>query len=125
RNDMRIAQEEIFGPVLVVIKYDSLEDAIKQANDTIYGLAAGVWSANLERAVSVANKLRAGTVWINDYHLINAEAPFGGYKQSGIGRELGTWGLHEYTEIKHIHADLSRTRQARFWYDILVPTLEE
>ena len=125
RNDMRIAQEEIFGPVLVVIKYDSLEDAIKQANDTIYGLAAGVWSANLERAVSVANKLRAGTVWINDYHLINAEAPFGGYKQSGIGRELGTWGLHEYTEIKHIHADLSRTPQARFWYDILVPTLEE
>jgi aldehyde dehydrogenase (NAD+) len=125
RNDMRIAQEEIFGPVLAVIKYDSLEDAIKQANDTIYGLAAGVWSANLERAVGVANKLRAGTVWINDYHLINAEAPFGGYKQSGIGRELGTWGLHEYTEIKHIHADLSRTRQARFWYDILVPTLEE
>ncbi len=125
RNDMRIAQEEIFGPVLVVIKYDSLEDAIKQANDTIYGLAAGVWSANLERAVSVANKLRAGTVWINDYHLINAEAPFGGYKQSGIGRELGTWGLHEYTEIKHIHADLSRTREARFWYDILVPKIEE
>ena len=125
RNDMRIAQEEIFGPVLAVIKYDSLEDAIRMANDTIYGLAAGVWSASLERAISVANKLRAGTVWINDYHLINAEAPFGGYKQSGIGRELGTWGLHAYTEVKHIHADLSRTRQARFWYDILVPTLEE
>ncbi|HZY43056.1 MAG TPA: aldehyde dehydrogenase family protein, partial [Anaerolineae bacterium] len=125
RNDMRIAQEEIFGPVLAVIKYDSLEDAIRMANDTIYGLAAGVWSASLERAMSVANKLRAGTVWINDYHLINAEAPFGGYKQSGIGRELGTWGLHEYTEVKHIHADLSRTRKARFWYDILVPTLEE
>jgi aldehyde dehydrogenase (NAD+) len=125
RNDMRIAQEEIFGPVLAVIKYDSLEDAIKQANDTIYGLAAGVWSANLERAVSVANKLRAGTVWINDYHLINAEAPFGGYKQSGIGRELGTWGLNAYTEVKHIHADLSRTRKARFWYDILVPTIEQ
>ena len=125
RNDMRIAQEEIFGPVLAVIKYDSLEDAIRQANDTIYGLAAGVWSASLERAVSVANKLRAGTVWINDYHLINAEAPFGGYKQSGIGRELGTWGLLEYTEVKHIHADLSRTRKARFWYDILVPTLDE
>jgi acyl-CoA reductase-like NAD-dependent aldehyde dehydrogenase len=121
RNDMRIAQEEIFGPVLAVIKYDSLEDAIKQANDTIYGLAAGVWSASLERAIGVANKLRAGTVWINDYHIINAEAPFGGYKQSGIGRELGTWGLHAYTEVKHIHADLSRTRPARFWYDILLP----
>ena len=121
RNNMRIAQEEIFGPVLSVIKYDSLEDAIKQANDTIYGLAAGVWSASLERAIGVANRLRAGTVWINDFHIINAEAPFGGYKQSGVGRELGTWGLHEYTQIKHIHADLTRTRQARFWYDILVP----
>jgi aldehyde dehydrogenase (NAD+) len=125
RNDMRIAQEEIFGPVLAVIKYDSLEDAIRQANDTIYGLAAGVWSASLERAVGVANRLRAGTVWINDYHIINAEAPFGGYKQSGVGRELGTWGLHEYTQVKHIHADLTRARTARFWYDILVPQIEE
>jgi acyl-CoA reductase-like NAD-dependent aldehyde dehydrogenase len=124
RNDMRIAQEEIFGPVLSVIRYDRLEDAIRMANDTIYGLAAGVWSADVERAVKVACQLRAGTVWINDYHMINAEAPFGGYKQSGIGRELGTWGLHEYTEIKHIHADLTRTREARFWYDILVPRQE-
>ncbi len=125
RNNMRIAQEEIFGPVLAVIKYNSLEDAIKQANDTIYGLAAGVWSASVERAIGVANKLRAGTVWINDYHLINAEAPFGGYKQSGVGRELGTWGLQAYTEVKHIHADLTRTRKARFWYDIVVPLGEE
>jgi acyl-CoA reductase-like NAD-dependent aldehyde dehydrogenase len=124
RNDMRIAQEEIFGPVLVVIEYDSLEEAIRMANDTIYGLAAGVWGAEVERCVSVANRLRAGTVWINDYHLISAEAPFGGYKQSGLGRELGTWGLQAYTEIKHIHADLSRTRKARFWYDILAPAGE-
>jgi acyl-CoA reductase-like NAD-dependent aldehyde dehydrogenase len=124
RNDMRIAQEEIFGPVLSVIRYERLEDAIRMANDTIYGLAAGVWSADVERAVKVACQLRAGTVWINDYHMINAEAPFGGYKQSGIGRELGTWGLHEYTEIKHIHADLTRTREAKFWYDILVPRQE-
>jgi acyl-CoA reductase-like NAD-dependent aldehyde dehydrogenase len=121
RNDMRIAQEEIFGPVLSVIRYDRLEDAIRMANDTIYGLAAGVWSADVERAVKVACQLRAGTVWINDYHIINAEAPFGGYKQSGIGRELGVWGLREYTEVKHIHADLTRTREAKFWYDILVP----
>jgi acyl-CoA reductase-like NAD-dependent aldehyde dehydrogenase len=124
RNDMRIAQEEIFGPVLAVIKYDRLEDAIRMANDTIYGLAAGVWSADVEKAVKVATGLRAGTVWINDYHIISAEAPFGGYKQSGIGRELGTWGLMEYTEVKHIHADLSRTRDARFWYDILTPRLD-
>jgi len=124
RNDMRIAQEEIFGPVLSVIRYDRLDDAIRMANDTIYGLAAGVWSADVERAVKVAYQLRAGTVWINDYHMINAEAPFGGYKQSGLGRELGAWGLHEYTEIKHIHADLSRTREAKFWFDMLVPRQE-
>ncbi len=120
-NKMRIAQEEIFGPVLCVIKYTSLEEAIRQANDTIYGLAAGVWSSDIERAMTVANQLRAGTIWINDFHLISAEAPFGGYKQSGSGRELGTWGLHEYTELKHIHVDLARTRAAKFWFDIVTP----
>jgi aldehyde dehydrogenase (NAD+) len=120
-NNMRIAQEEIFGPVLCVIKYENLEEAIRQANDTIYGLAAGVWSSDIERAIGVAHRLRAGTIWINDYHLINAEAPFGGYKQSGIGRELGEWGLKEYLEIKHIHVDLTRTRESKFWFDILAP----
>jgi acyl-CoA reductase-like NAD-dependent aldehyde dehydrogenase len=121
RNDMRIAQEEIFGPVLSVIKYDRLEDAIRMANDTIYGLAAGVWGSNIDRAVSVAKQIRAGTIWINDFHMINAEAPFGGYKQSGIGRELGTWGLHEYTEVKHIHTAMTCSRKDRFWFDILLP----
>ncbi|MCB9158742.1 MAG: aldehyde dehydrogenase family protein [Caldilineaceae bacterium] len=120
-NNMRIAQEEIFGPVLCVIKYDNLDDAIRMANDTIYGLAAGVWSRDIERAVDVAHRIKAGTIWINDYHLINAEAPFGGFKQSGIGRELGEWGLKEYLEIKHIHVDLTRTRQSKFWFDIVVP----
>lgn len=120
-NNMRIAQEEIFGPVLCVIKYDNLDDAIRMANDTIYGLAAGVWSSDIERAVDVAHRIKAGTIWINDYHLINAEAPFGGYKQSGIGRELGEWGLKEYLEVKHIHVDLTRTRQSKFWFDIVAP----
>ena len=124
RNDMRIAQEEIFGPVLAVIKYDTVDEAIRMANDTIYGLAAGVWSRDVERAISVANRIKAGTVWINDYHLISAEAPFGGYKQSGLGRELGIYGLHEYTEVKHIHVDLTNSRDARFWYDIVVPRKE-
>jgi aldehyde dehydrogenase (NAD+) len=120
-NRMRIAQEEVFGPVLCVIPYDSVESAIRMANDTIYGLAAGVWSVDIERALSVAHRLRCGTVWINDYHLISAEAPFGGYKQSGIGRELGTWGLQEYLETKHVHVDLTRTRQSKFWFDVVVP----
>ena len=120
-NTMRIAQEEIFGPVLCVIKYDGLEDAIRMANDTIYGLAAGVWSRDTEAAIQVAKRLQAGTIWINDYHMINAEAPFGGYKQSGIGRELGTWGIKEYMETKHIHVPLSNERRGKFWFDIVAP----
>ncbi len=120
-NHMRIAQEEIFGPVLCVIRYDSEEEAIRMANDTIYGLAAGVWSRDAERALGVAKRLQAGTIWINDYHLINAEAPFGGYKQSGIGRELGVWGLKEYLEIKHIHIPLNNQRADKFWFDIVAP----
>ncbi|NJN83800.1 MAG: aldehyde dehydrogenase family protein [Caldilineaceae bacterium] len=123
-NSMRIAQEEIFGPVLCIIKYDNVDDAIRMANDTIYGLAAGVWSRDVERALSVANRIRAGTVWINDFHLISAEAPFGGYKQSGLGRELGEWGLKEYLETKHIHIDLTHTRESKFWFDIVAPQLE-
>ena len=120
-NSMRIAQEEIFGPVLCVIKYDGLEEAIRLANDTIYGLAAGVWSRDVDMAIGVARRIQAGTVWINDYHMINAEAPFGGYKQSGIGRELGTWGLKEYLEVKHIHVPLNNERSGKFWFDIVVP----
>jgi aldehyde dehydrogenase (NAD+) len=120
-NRMRIAQEEVFGPVLCVIKYDSLDDAIRMANDTIYGLSAGVWGRDLERCLSVANRIRAGTIWVNDWHVINAEAPFGGYKQSGIGRELGTWGFQEYQEIKHVHVPLNNKRSDKFWYDIVVP----
>ena len=120
-NSMRIAQEEIFGPVLCVIKYDGEDEAVRLANDTIYGLAAGVWSRDAEHALSVAKRIRAGTIWINDYHMINAEAPFGGYKQSGIGRELGTWGLKEYLEVKHIHIPLNNERQGKFWFDIVVP----
>ncbi len=120
-NRMRIAQEEIFGPVLAVIKYESVEEAIRMANDTIYGLAAGVWSSDIERAVSVAQRIQAGTIWINDFHIISAEAPFGGYKQSGVGRELGTYGLKEYLETKHIHIPLNNDRASKFYYDIVVP----
>ncbi|MFD3948045.1 aldehyde dehydrogenase family protein [Streptomyces sp. NPDC058579] len=101
-NDMRIAQEEIFGPVVAVIRYDTIEEAIAIANDTEYGLSAGVWGEDLERAMDVANRIDAGMVWINDFHVVDARYPFGGMKQSGLGRELGPNALDEYTEVKHV-----------------------
>ncbi|MFA4964229.1 MAG: aldehyde dehydrogenase family protein [Thermoleophilia bacterium] len=106
-NTMRIAQEEIFGPVLVVIPFDSEEQAIALANDTIYGLAGAVWTKDVTKAIRVVKSLRAGITWVNTYHPTYSEAPWGGYKQSGVGRELGTYGLDEYTEVKQINIDLT------------------
>ncbi|TDY44563.1 aldehyde dehydrogenase (acceptor) [Alicyclobacillus sacchari] len=119
RNDMRIAQEEIFGPVLAVIQYKEVEEAIRLANDTIYGLAAGVWTRNINEAYRIARKLRAGTVWINDWHLLRSDAPFGGYKQSGFGRELGRHALDEYTQLKHVHVSLVPELEKRHWLGML------
>ena len=116
-----IAQEEIFGPVLSVLKYSDTDDAIRIANSTMYGLAAGVWSQDLDAARAVASRLRAGWVWINEWHVLTPMAPFGGYKQSGIGREFGEEGLNEYTEVKTLYQDDVRTREGRFWYDVVVP----
>jgi acyl-CoA reductase-like NAD-dependent aldehyde dehydrogenase len=121
RNDMTIAREEIFGPVLAVIRAESTEAAIRIANDTEYGLSAGVWSTDNQRALEVAGQLEAGTVWINDWHMVNAAYPFGGYKQSGLGRELGPHALDEYTEEKFIHLDLSG-RLDRRAYPLLLGT---
>ncbi len=109
-NSAKIAQEEIFGPVLCVIPYKTEDEAITIANDSIYGLAGGVQSSNIERAQSVANRMRTGTVWVNDYHLIDPQRPFGGYKQSGIGRELGTEGYRAYQQVKHVHTNPGGTR---------------
>jgi len=120
-NSMKIAQEEIFGPVLSVIKYKTVDEAVAMANDTMYGLGGGVWSRDKEKAMAVARRLRAGTVWINEWHLISEKAPFGGYKQSGIGREFGIEGLREYTETKHLHVDELGSREKKFWYDTVVP----
>ncbi len=114
-NSMAIAQEEIFGPVLSVIKFKDDADAIRIANDSIYGLASGVWSSDPDRCLETAKALRAGTVWINDYHLLNCIAPFGGYKQSGVGRELGSYGLDEYTEVKHVHWDLGTPKPQKMF----------
>jgi aldehyde dehydrogenase (NAD+) len=102
---MKIAQEEIFGPVLAVIPYRNVEEAVEIANDTIFGLAGAVWSTSSRKAIAVAKRLRTGTVWINDYHMLSCYAPRGGYKQSGIGRELGAQALEEFSETKHLYFD--------------------
>ncbi|MEX2236937.1 MAG: aldehyde dehydrogenase family protein [Dehalococcoidia bacterium] len=107
-NSARIAREEIFGPVLSVLSFDDVDDVIRLANDTVYGLAAAVWTKNIDVAFKVAKGLRAGTVWVNAYHGAGiTQMPYGGYKQSGLGRELGDAGLDEYMETKSVQIKLS------------------
>ena len=106
-NEMRVARDEIFGPVLSVIPAKYEEEIIRQANDTPYGLAAGVWTKDLQRAHRVAHALKAGTVWVNSYRTLSFNAPFGGYKESGIGRENGLESLKEYTQLKTVWIELS------------------
>jgi acyl-CoA reductase-like NAD-dependent aldehyde dehydrogenase len=118
-NSMKIAQEEIFGPVLGVIPFDSDDEAIKIANDSIYGLGGGVWSKNLDRAHGMAAAMRTGTVWVNDYHMITPTQPFGGYKQSGIGRELGDFGYNEYRQIKHVWQNTATDRNGYLHFSAL------
>lgn len=113
-NSARIAQEEIFGPVAAVIPFSSESDAIRIANDTPYGLAAAVWSRDIFRAFRVVKALRAGIVWVNHMQPTYVEAPWGGYKQSGFGRELGPWGIEEYLETKQVHINLNE--QPIGWY---------
>ncbi len=107
RGDMTIAREEIFGPVLSVIRFKDLEDVVRAANDTRYGLAAAVWTRDIKKAHRAARLLQAGTVWVNTYGLYDSAMPFGGYKMSGFGRELGRHGMMEYTQTKSVWIDLS------------------
>ncbi|MFM8999451.1 MAG: aldehyde dehydrogenase family protein [Actinomycetota bacterium] len=106
-NDATIAREEIFGPVMTVIPFRDAEEAVRLANDNDYGLAAAVWSRDITKALTTARALRAGIVWVNDTQPAPTEAPWGGYKQSGIGRELGAHGVEDYLEAKHIYVNLS------------------
>ena len=106
-NTMKIAREEIFGPVLSVIPFKSIEEGIAQGNATSYGLAAAVWTRDVSKALKAARAIRAGTVWVNAYNLFDAALPFGGFKESGFGREMGSVGLDHYTEVKTVWVDLS------------------
>ena len=119
KNSMRIAQEEIFGPVVCVLKFDDDEEAVAIANDSIYGLGGGVFSSSNARAERIARQMRTGTVWINNFHAFGDYCPFGGYKQSGVGRELGVTGLAEYTQTKRIHVNSFAAVESNFTMGIL------
>ncbi|ACU90898.1 betaine-aldehyde dehydrogenase [Desulfomicrobium baculatum] len=101
-NDMRIVQEEVFGPVITIERFSTEDEALVRANSTVYGLSAGFWTRDPDRIRRMSSGLRFGTVWVNDFNVYFTQAPWGGYKQSGLGRELGRQGLEEYTEVKHI-----------------------
>jgi len=109
RNDMYLAQEEVFGPVLGVLTFHEEEELIALANQTRYGLATGLWTNDIKRAHRVARDLKAGTVWINTYRAISYASPFGGYKHSGYGREIGLEAIREFTQVKSVWVDLADT----------------
>jgi aldehyde dehydrogenase (NAD+)/phenylacetaldehyde dehydrogenase len=106
RSDMTIAREEIFGPVLAVLAFDDVDHAVKLGNETIYGLAAGIWTKDIQKAHRTAKAIRAGTVWINTYNFYDPGAPFGGFKASGFGRDLGRDALDGYLETKTVWVGL-------------------
>lgn len=118
-NGDKIAQEEIFGPVLSVIKVKDDEEAVAVANDSMYGLAGAVWSNDIERAKGIAERMRTGTIWINEHHLLGPEHPFGGYKQSGVGYEMGVDGYRAYQAKKRIHVDANTDPNAHFTFSLI------
>lgn len=107
KDDMRVSREEIFGPVLVVSKFDTESEVVERANDSAYGLGAGIWTENITKAHNIANKMKSGSVWINCYNATDPGSPFGGYKNSGFGREMGSYALENYTEVKSIWVNLN------------------
>ena len=113
-NSATIAREEIFGPVMAVIPFEDEADALRIANDTPYGLAAAVWSRDIFKCLRMVKRLQAGIVWVNHMQPTYVEAPWGGYKMSGIGRELGPWGAEEYLQVKQVYINLNE--QPIGWY---------
>ena len=118
-NDMKVARDEIFGPVLSVIKFSEVDEAIALANDNEYGLSAGVWTDDLVKAQQMARELRAGSVWINDWHMLRTDAPFGGYKASGYGREMGRHSLDAYVETKAVSMSFERVPERKAMHRIV------
>ena len=118
---MEIAREEIFGPVLSVMEFSTESEAVELANATDYGLAAGVWTTDLVKAQRVASHVDAGTVWINEYHMLSAAAPRGGFKNSGIGRELGLEGVLECTQTRHIFVNPEHSDMSDVAYGLILP----
>jgi aldehyde dehydrogenase (NAD+) len=108
QDNMRIAREEIFGPVMQILKFKSIDEVIQRANNSIYGLGAAVFTRDVDNAIYVSNSIQSGTVWVNCYDVFDAGAPFGGFKMSGHGRELGEYGLHNYTEVKTVTVKISQ-----------------
>ena len=106
QDNMKMAEEEIFGPVMSIIPFKSVDEVVSRAIRTNYGLAAAVWTKDIKKAHAIADSVRAGTVWVNCYNVLDTRAPFGGFKQPGIGRELGEYGLQQYTEVKTVTVKL-------------------
>ena len=106
-DEMTIAKEEIFGPVISALPFNDIDEVIERANKSQFGLAAGVWTENVKNAHYIASKVRAGTVWVNCYNVFDAASPFGGFKQSGLGREMGSYALNNYTEVKSVWINLN------------------
>jgi len=108
QDNMKIVQDEIFGPVMVILKFQTVDEVIERANNSIYGLTSGVCTKDVAKALAVANNIKAGVVWINTWHLFSPAQPWGGYKQSGVGRELGEYGLDNYLEVKNVVVSLEK-----------------
>lgn len=124
-DEMTVGKEEIFGPVLSVTEFHDQEEAVRIANSSKYGLASGLWTKNIENAIAIGSKIEAGTVWINEYHMLSAAAPRGGFKKSGTGRELGLEGILEYTQSRHLFINQKESDFDRVAYGLIISDHED